>query len=153
MRTHLRPKTHTSSDRARRGRALTSDTIELATDSGSGLTSAEARARLDSCGYNEIVERERSSFVQLAGYFWGPIPWMIEIAALLSVLVEHWADLAIILTLLLVNAVVGFWEEYQADNAIAALKRRLALRARVKRDGTWSSIPAREVVPGDVIGL
>ncbi len=78
---------------------------------------------------------------------------MIEIAAILSALVRDWADLAIILTLLIVNALVGFWEEYQAGNEIAALKAQLALKAKVKRDNTWTTIPARELVPGDIIRL
>jgi H+-transporting ATPase len=86
-------------------------------------------------------------------YFWGPIPWMIEVAALLSAVVRHWTDFAIILVLLLVNAVVGFWEEYQAGNTVAELKSRLALRARVRRNGKWNSIPAKELVPGDTIRL
>src|SRR5208337_3770150 len=84
-------------------------------------------------------------------YFWGPIPWMIEAAVLLSALIGHWDDFAIILALLFVNAVVGFWQEYKADNAIELLKQRLALKARVLRDGKWSEIPARELVPTDVV--
>jgi H+-transporting ATPase len=71
----------------------------------------------------------------------------------LSALVGHWADFGIILALLVANAVIGFWEEFQAGNAIAALKARLALAARVKRGGTWVSIPARELVPGDLIRI
>ena len=78
---------------------------------------------------------------------------MIEAAAILSLLVRHWADFGIILVLLVVNAVVGFWEEFQAGNAIAALKKKLALPAKAKRDGVWASIPARELVPGDLIRL
>ena len=73
---------------------------------------------------------------------------MIEAAAILSAVVRHWEDFVIILVLLLGNAVVGFWEEYQAGNAIAALKAQLALEARVKRDGAWTTVPARELVPG-----
>ena len=84
-------------------------------------------------------------------YFWGPIPWMIEMAVILSAIDRHWPDFAIILLLLLANAVVGFWEEHQAGNAIAALKATLAIKARVKRDGKWVDPPARELVPGDVI--
>jgi H+-transporting ATPase len=76
---------------------------------------------------------------------------MIEAAAALSVVIQHWEDFAIIFTLLIVNAVVGFWQEHKADNAIALLKKRLAPRARVLRDGTWREIPARDVVPGDVV--
>jgi H+-transporting ATPase len=78
---------------------------------------------------------------------------MIEIAAILSAVVRRWEDFGIIAVLLVMNAGVGFWEEYQAGNAIAALKSKLALRARVKRDAAWVVIPAREVVPGDVIRL
>jgi len=78
---------------------------------------------------------------------------MIEAAAILSALVHHWADFIIIFVLLLANAVVGFWEEFQAGNAIAALKANLALKARVKRDGIWSEVPARELVPDDLIRL
>jgi len=116
-----------------------------------GLGQAEARRRLEIYGPNEITEKKTHPFVRFLTYFWGPIPWMIEAAVILSALVRHWADFFIILTLLAANAVVGFWEEYQAGNAIAALKRKLALRARVKHDGEWTTIPARELVPGDLI--
>jgi H+-transporting ATPase len=125
---------------------------ELAT-SPEGLSRAEAQLRLGRYGYNEISEKAVSPFLKLLTYFWGPIPWMIEAAALLSALVRHWTDFAIILVLLLTNAGVGFWEEYQAGNAVAALKASLALRARVRRDGEWASVPARELVPGDVIRI
>jgi H+-transporting ATPase len=116
-----------------------------------GLTQAEAQARLAQHGYNELPERRVNPLLKLLTYFNGPIPWMIEAAALLSALVRHWPDFVIILVLLVANAVVGFWEEYQAGNAIAALKARLALQARVKRDGRWTIVPARELVPDDVI--
>jgi H+-transporting ATPase len=116
-----------------------------------GLSQGEAQRRLAQYGYNEIAEEEANPFLRFFSYFWGPIPWMIEVAAILSALVQHWTDFGIILVLLLVNAVVGFWEEYQAGNTIAALKETLALKARVKRDGLWTTISARELVPGDII--
>jgi H+-transporting ATPase len=119
--------------------------------SPAGLTEAEAKQRLEKFGYNELPEKRVNPFLKLLTYFNGPIPWMIEAAAILSALVKHWPDFFIILVLLIVNAVVGFWEEYQAGNAIAALKAKLALQARVKRDGQWTDVPARELVPGDVI--
>jgi H+-transporting ATPase len=121
--------------------------------SPAGLTGDEATRRLEQYGANEVPEERRSLILRLLSYVWGPIPWMIEIAALLSALVRHWADLGIILALLVANAIVGFWEEYQAGNAIAALKARLSLEARVKRDGAWKTVPARELVPGDVIRI
>jgi H+-transporting ATPase len=116
-----------------------------------GLSQAEAQKRLTQYGPNEIEEKKTNAFLKFLSYFWGPIPWMIEAAVILSAVAQHWPDFAIILLLLLANAVVGFWEEHQAGNAIAALKAKLAIRAQVKRDGKWTTPAARELVPGDVI--
>src|SRR5271163_1420880 len=119
--------------------------------SADGLTQAEARKRLTQYGPNEIAEKKTNELLKFLSYFWGPIPWMIEAAVILSAVARHWPDFGIILVLLLANAVVGFWEEHQAGNAIAALKATLAIKARVKRDGKWITPAARELVPGDVI--
>ena len=116
-----------------------------------GLSQAEAQKRLTHYGPNEIEEKKTNPFLKFLTYFWGPIPWMIEAAVILSAAARHWPDFGIILLLLLANAVVGFWEEHQAGNAIAALKAKLAIKSRVKRDGKWTTPEARELVPGDVI--
>ena len=116
-----------------------------------GLTQAEAERRLAQYGENALAEHHISALERLLRFFWGPIPWMIEIAAVLSAVFGHWDDLAIILAMLFINAGVGFWQEFKADNAIALLKQRLALKARVKRDGAWKDIEARLLVPGDVV--
>jgi H+-transporting ATPase len=118
-----------------------------------GLTQAEAQKRLTEYGPNEIEEKKTNPFLKFLSYFWGPIPWMIEVAVILSGVVRHWPDFFIILLLLLANAVIGFWEEREAGNAIEALKAKLAVKARVKRDGKWINPAARELVPGDVIRL
>ena len=118
-----------------------------------GLTQAEAEKRLAQYGSNEIPEKKTNEFLKFLSYFWGPIPWMIEAAVILSAVARHWPDFAIILALLLANAVVGFWEEHQAGNAIAALKATLAIKARVIRDGKWVTPAARDLVPGDVVRL
>jgi H+-transporting ATPase len=118
-----------------------------------GLTQAEAEKRLIQYGPNEIEEKKTNEVLKFLGYFWGPIPWMIEVAVILSAAARHWPDFGIILVLLLANAVVGFWEEHEAGNAIAALKATLAIKARVKRDGKWVNPAARELVPGDAIRL
>jgi H+-transporting ATPase len=118
-----------------------------------GLSQAEAQKRLAQYGPNEIAEKKDNPFLKFLTYFWGPIPWMIEGAIILSGVVRHWPDFFIILLLLISNAVVGFWEEHQAGNAIDALKASLAIKARVKRDGKWINPAAREVVPGDVIRM
>ena len=121
--------------------------------SSDGLTQAEAQKRLTQYGPNELVEKKTNLLLKFLGYFWGPIPWMIEIAVILSGVVRHWPDFFIILLLLVTNAVVAFWEERQAGNEIAALKAKLAIKARVIRDGKWINPAARELVPGDVIRL
>lgn len=121
--------------------------------SSEGMTQAEAIKRLAQYGPNEIEEKQSNALLKFLSYFWGPIPWMIEVAVILSAIVGHWPDFFIILVLLIANAFVGFWEEYQAGNAIAALKAKLAIKARVKRDGKWIAVTARELVPGDVIRL
>jgi len=118
-----------------------------------GLTQAEAQKRLTQYGPNEIQEKKTNPFLKFLTYFWGPIPWMIEAAVILSAVAGHWPDFGIILVLLLANAVVGFWEEHTAGNAIEALKAKLAVKARVIRDGKWVNPAARELVPGDVIRM
>ena len=116
-----------------------------------GLTDAEVAERRATFGANALVEERRGLAKRLLVFFWGPIPWMIEVAAILSAVVRHWEDLAIIGTMLILNAVVGFWQEYKADTTIEALKQRLALRARVLRAGRWTEVEASELVPGDVV--
>ena len=121
--------------------------------SGDGLSQDEVKVRLSRYGFNEIEEKRINPLIKFFTYFWGPIPWMIEGAVILSAIVRHWTDFFIILVLLFANAAVGFWEEYQAGNAIQALKAKLAIRARVRRGGQWVSIPSRELVPGDIIRI
>ena len=118
-----------------------------------GLSQAEAQKRLAQYGPNELAEKKTNALLKFLTYFWGPIPWMIEAAVILSAVAQHWPDFGIILLLLVCNSVVGFWEERQAGNAIAALKARLAIKARVRRDGKWITAAARELVPGDVIRI
>jgi H+-transporting ATPase len=116
-----------------------------------GLSAEEAKKRIEQYGANEIPEKKINAAIKFLSYFWGPIPWMIEIAAILSAIIRHWDDFSIIVALLLLNAGVGFWQEHKADNAIELLKKRLALKARVLRDGKWIEAPSRELVPGDVV--
>jgi H+-transporting ATPase len=121
--------------------------------SADGLSGAEAAKRLTQYGPNAIPEKKDNPVLKFLTYFWGPIPWMIEAAVVLSGVVQHWLDFGVILVLLCSNAVVGFWEEHQAGDAIAALRSKLAVTARVRRDGTWTNPNAAELVPGDVVRL
>jgi H+-transporting ATPase len=118
-----------------------------------GLSQAEAERRLSRYGYNELVEERVNPLLKFLSYFKGPIPGMIIAAAVISGILHHWPDLGVILGLLFMNAFVGFREEYQADTTIAALKEKLAVEAKVKRGGSWTVIPARELVPGDIVRL
>ncbi|RYH09413.1 plasma-membrane proton-efflux P-type ATPase [Tropicimonas sp. IMCC6043] len=125
----------------------------MRTDPETGLSAAEAAARLARFGPNALDETHRSLLARVAGYFWGPIPWLIELAAILSLVLADWADFAVILGMLVVNAGVGFVEENKADSAIALLKESLAPTARVKRDGRWQEVEAAALVPGDIVRL
>jgi H+-transporting ATPase len=118
-----------------------------------GLSSSEAEKRLQQYGTNEIQEKKANPLKKFLGYFWGPIPFMIEAAVIMSAIIQRWPDFGIILTLLMVNAVVGFWQEHKAGNAIELLKQRLAIKARVLRDGKWQEMPAGKLVPGDIARL
>jgi H+-transporting ATPase len=123
------------------------------TPSPQGLSRADVERLRVQYGYNELPEEKRNPVLKFLSYFWGPIPWMIEVAAILSAVVKHWQDFIVIMVLLVVNAVVGFWEEFKAGNTIAALKQSLAVQSRVKRDGAWATVPAKELLPGDLIRL
>src|SRR5579885_2928772 len=116
-----------------------------------GISSQEEKKILQVYGYNEIEEKRVNPVRKLLGYFWGPIPFMIEIAAILSALISHWEDFWVIISLLSINGAVAFFQEHKADDAINLLKKKLALQVRTIRDNTWGEIPAKELVPGDVI--
>jgi len=151
-----KPKTTPGSEPKAKGelQSMPMDELQAKLESSpDGLTQREAAKRLTQYGPNEIEEKKSNPFLKFLTYLWGPIPWMIEAAVVLSALAQHWPDFFIILALLMANAVVGFWEEHQAGNAIAALKAKLAVEARVLRGGKWVTPPARELVPGDVIRL
>lgn len=126
---------------------------EELSSSSDGLTEEEAKKRLKKYGANEIKEKKSNILLKFLSYFWGPIPWMIEAAVILSAVAGHWPDFFIILLLLFANSLVGFFEEREAGNAIDALKAKLAVKARVKRDGKWGNPVSRELVPGDLIRL
>ncbi len=140
-----------SADEARK--TSVADLMNSLSSSGSGLTTSEAKARLQQYGTNEIIDKKINPFIKFLGYFWGTIPWMIEAAAILSAILSRWDDFAIIFLLLLMNGVVGFWQEHKADNAIELLKKRLAPTARVQREGQWKDLPSGELVPGDLVRI
>jgi H+-transporting ATPase len=128
-----------------------SKTFEQLQSSPKGLTSEEAKERLTKYGPNGLELKAESKWHRLLTYFWGPLPFMIEAAALISLLLRDWPDFFVVTGLLLYNALVGFWQDNKAASALAALKKGLAPRARVLRDGQWTSIEAVDLVPGDIV--
>ncbi|WP_457640200.1 plasma-membrane proton-efflux P-type ATPase [Persephonella sp.] len=126
---------------------------ELNTSLQTGLSEKEAEGRLKKYGLNEIPEKEEPLWHRIFRRFWGPIPWMIEIAAVLSASVQKWEDFTIITILLFVNAGVDFWQEHKALSALKVLKQKLAKKSIVLRDGKWQEIEAKYLVPGDIIKL
>jgi len=118
-----------------------------------GLTAAEASTRIEKYGYNELEEKKISPLKRILSSFVGPIPFMIEAAALLSAILGRWPDFIIIMLLLVGNAIIDFWEENSASNAISALKSQLALTALVLRNKKWVDVPSRGLVPGDVVRI
>ncbi|EAZ91321.1 plasma-membrane proton-efflux P-type ATPase [Crocosphaera chwakensis] len=130
-----------------------SEVIKQLGTSVNGLSQQEAKNRLNQYGYNELEDKKVNPLMMLLSYFWGPMPWMIEAAIILCALVGDWVDFGIICFLLIGNAAIGFTEEKSAGDAVAALKAQLAQQAIAKRDEEWKTVPARELVPGDVIRI
>ncbi len=118
-----------------------------------GLAGAEARRRLELFGRNEVVTKKRSPVIEFLSRFWGPMPWLLELAIVLSCILKHYLEAGIILGLLVINAVIGYIQARGSQRALESLKKRLAIKAKVLRDGNWVVADAREVVPGDIIAL
>ncbi|KAF9925114.1 hypothetical protein FBU30_005073 [Linnemannia zychae] len=125
----------------------------LKTDPKTGLTTAEANERLAKFGPNELAEVKRNPILKFLGYFTGAIAYLIEVACIISAVVEDWIDFGIILALLIVNACIGFIEESKAESALDALRQTLALKTRCWRDGHLVELDVSALVPGDIIVL
>ena len=123
--------------------------VELA----KGLSDSEVAKRLAQSGYNEVAETKANPILRFAGKFWGISAWMLELVVILSWYLKKYPDMVIVAGLLIVNAVLSYVEEQQAERAVDALKGKLSINAKVLRDGRWTTTPARQIVPGDVIRL
>lgn len=143
------------SDRSQPDRyATANDALSaLGSNPETGLTSAEATARFDRDGPNEVPEKKSHPFLRFAGKFWGLSAWMLELIVVLSFILDRHADFAVALALLVVNAVLSFFQEQRASSAVTALRRRLQVTTRVLRDGLWQAISARRLVAGDMLRL
>jgi plasma-membrane proton-efflux P-type ATPase len=117
----------------------------------SGLTHAEVDARRKAHGYNEVAEQKGHPLLRFLGKFWGVSAWMLELIIILSAVLHKYSDLVVVSALLVVNAVLSFMQEKRAAGVVEALRRRLQVGARVLREANWQVIPARELVPGDIV--
>jgi H+-transporting ATPase len=116
-----------------------------------GLTRTEVDVRRAEHGYNEVAEKKRHPAIKFFQKFWGISAWMLELIMVLSAVLGHYSDLAVVGGLLVVNAVLSFMQEHRAAGVVEALRKRLQVSARVRRDSSWQVIPARELVPGDIV--
>jgi plasma-membrane proton-efflux P-type ATPase len=134
--------------------ATVADTLAaLHVDPETGLARDEADARLKVHGPNEVAEQKSRPFLRFLGKFWGLSAWMLELIMILSVVLRKYSDLAVVSGLLVVNAVLSFAQEHRAAGVVENLRRRLQVSARVLREASWRIIPARELVPGDIVRL
>ncbi len=123
----------------------------LRVDAEKGLTRAEVDGRRTEHGYNEVAEQKEHPVLTFLGKFWGISAWMLELIMVLSAVLRKYSDLAVVGALLVVNAVLGFVQERRAAGVVQTLRRRLQVGARVLRDAIWQVVPARELVPGDIV--
>ena len=116
-----------------------------------GLTRAEAANRQKTHGYNEVAVHKGHPVLAFLAKFWGLSAWMLELIMVLSLVLRKYSDFAVVSALLVVNAILSFTQERRAAGVVETLRRRLQVSARVRRDSSWQLIPARELVPGDIV--
>ena len=116
-----------------------------------GLTGAEVDIRRKEHGYNEVAEQKGHPVIDFLRKFWGISAWMLELIMILSAVLGKYTDLVVVSALLIVNAVLSFAQERRAAGVVETLRKRLQVSARVRRDANWQGIPARELVPGDIV--
>jgi H+-transporting ATPase len=129
------------------------EALEFLQTSIDGLAESEVGKRLEKFGYNEIEERKRNLLLEFLLRYWGPMPWLLELAMGLSVVLKHYLEGIIIFVLLTVNAIIGHLHSRGSQKAVELLKKKLALKAKVLRDGKWGMREAKEIVPGDIIAV
>ena len=129
------------------------ETLGLLKTSTEGLTESDAKKRIELFGYNEIAEKRKNLFLEFLLRYWGPMPWLLELAMGLSFVLRHYFEGIIIFVLLTVNAVIGHVHSRGSQKAMELLKKKLAIKAKVLRDGKWIMKDAKEIVPGDIISV
>jgi magnesium-transporting ATPase (P-type) len=123
----------------------------LHVDPDTGLTQAEVALRRKEHGYNEVAAQEGHPVLKFLRKFWGIWAWMLELIMVLSAMLRKYSDVVVVSALLVINAVLSFMQERRAAGVVEALRRQLQVNARVRRDTSWQVVPARELVPGDIV--
>jgi len=116
-----------------------------------GLTHAVVDNRRKESGYNEVAEKKGHPVLKFLRKFWGISAWMLELIMVLSAVLGKYSDLVVVGALLVINAVLSFMQKHRAAGVVEALRKRLQVNARVRRESNWQVIPARELVPGDIV--
>ena len=119
--------------------------------SSSGLSSSDVEQRIRQYGKNEVVEKKENPVLKFLKKFWAPVPWMLEITAIITFFIGKDLDTYIILSLLIFNSFISFFQESRASDAVEMLRSRINVKTRVLRNGTWEQIISTELVPGDVV--
>ncbi len=133
--------------------ATIEDTLRELDANASGLSDPEVESRQKKYGFNLIEEKKKNPVIEFLKRYWGPMPWLLEFAAILSGVLGHYDEAIIIIILLTINAVIGFSHSRSAGKALKLLKKKLSVTARVLRNGAWKSVAAGEIVPGDVVSV
>jgi H+-transporting ATPase len=118
-----------------------------------GLTNEQAERRLKQFGPNAVPDTTLNPFRMALEKFWAPVPWLLEAAVVLQLALGEYVEAGVVAGLLVFNAALGFFQQGRAQATLAALKSRLALSATVRRSGVWKSLPAADLVPGDMVKL
>src|ERR1035437_8080971 len=122
-------------------------------DAAAGLTGDEARRRLAAYGTNNVQDVVQHPINRAVKKLWAPVPWMLEAAVVLQLVLGEYLEASAVGFLLVFNAGLGFFQEGRAQATLEALKSRLAVTASARRDGVWKTLPAAELVQGDVVKL
>ena len=129
------------------------ETLQFLEATKDGLSESEVANRLRIFGHNEIAEKKKNPFLKFLLRYWGPMPWLLELAMGLSFALRHYLEGIIIFLLLTVNAIIGHMHSRGSQKAVELLKKKLAIKAKVLRDGKWVTAESKEIVPGDIISV
>lgn len=129
------------------------EAIKILDASAGGLSGIEAENRVKKFGFNEITEVRKNPILSFLKRYWGPMPWLLEFSIVLTIILGHYTESVIIFTLLTINAVIGFVQSRNSQKAVEMLKKKLEIKARVLRDGSWILKEAKYIVPGDIISI